>query len=80
MENGNPTQEQKAEVSGVAQETAEDRDRLARSKAEQTRKVQALRMTRARICEQLARSGNDRYTQLLNSELEQIDSELTKLQ
>jgi hypothetical protein len=80
MENGNSTQEQKAGVSGAAQESAEDRDRLARLKAEQTRKLQALKLTRARICEQLARSSSDRYTQLLNSELEQIDSELTRLQ
>jgi hypothetical protein len=79
MANGNSPQEQKADGSGAAQESADERDRLARLKAEQSRKIQALRLNRARICEQLARSSNERYTQLLNSELEQIDSELTKL-
>jgi hypothetical protein len=43
------------------------------------RKVQALTLTRARIREQLSRTSNERYTLLLNTELQQIDSELTKL-
>ena len=56
-----------------------DRQVASRLKAEEMRKVQALRMTRARICEQLSRSSNERYTMLLNIELQQIESELAKL-
>jgi hypothetical protein len=51
----------------------------ARHKAEQARKVQALQLTRARIREQLARSSHERYTVLLNTELQQIEAELAKL-
>lgn len=47
--------------------------------AEQARKVQALKLNRARICEQLSRSSNERYIQMLNSELQQIESDLAKL-
>jgi hypothetical protein len=36
-------------------------------------------LTRARICEQIARTSNERYTLLLNTELQQIDGELAKL-
>jgi hypothetical protein len=56
-----------------------DKEQLARVNAEVQRKVQALTMTRARICEQLARTSNERYTLLLNTELQQIDGELAKL-
>jgi hypothetical protein len=62
-----------------SQEIVDEKERLDRHNAEEARKVQALKMTRARICEQLARTSNERYTLLLNSELEQIDSELAKL-
>ena len=60
-------------------EVVEDRQAATRLKAEEMRKVQALRMTRARVREQLSRTSNERYTMLLNSELEQIESELAKL-
>lgn len=56
-----------------------DKEQLARLKAETERKAQALRLTRARICEQLARTSNERYTVLLNTELQQIEGELAKL-
>ena len=56
-----------------------DKEQLARVNAEVQRKVQALTMTRARICEQLTRTSNERYTLLLNTELQQIDGELAKL-
>jgi hypothetical protein len=61
------------------QEVVDEKERADRLKAEQTRKVQALKMTRARICEQLARTSNERYTSLLNTELQQIDDDLAKL-
>lgn len=59
--------------------TVEDKERIAREKAEWARQVQALKLNRARICEQLQRTTNERYTALLNTELEQIDGELAKL-
>ncbi len=62
-----------------SQEVVDERERLGRLKAEEARKVQALQLTRARIREQLSRTSNERYTLLLNTELEQIDSELSKL-
>jgi hypothetical protein len=62
-----------------SQEIVDEKERLGRLKAEEARKVQALRLTRARICEQMSRTSNERYTLLLNSELQQIDGELTKL-
>jgi hypothetical protein len=62
-----------------AQEIADTKERQGRLKAEEARKVQALQLTRARIREQLARTSNERYTLLLNTELQQIDGELSKL-
>jgi len=62
-----------------SQETGEARQVAVRLKAEETRKIQALCMTRARIREQLARTSNERYTMLLTTELQQIESELEKL-
>ena len=61
------------------QEVADDKERVGRLKAETARKVQALQLTRARIREQLARTSNERYTSLLNTELQQIEGELAKL-
>lgn len=61
------------------QEVVDEKERQGRLKAEEARKVQALQMTRARIREQLSRTSNERYMLLLNSELQQIDSELSKL-
>ena len=62
-----------------AQEVVDDKLRAGRLKAEEARKVQALQMTRARIREQLSRTSNERYTSLLNTELQQIEAELAKL-
>jgi peroxiredoxin len=62
-----------------ASDLAEIKLQQERQKAEEMRKVQSLKLTRARVCDQLARSSNERYTAMLNSELEQIDAELTKL-
>jgi hypothetical protein len=57
----------------------DEKERLGRLMAEEARKVQALKLTRARICEQLSRTSNERYTLLLNTELQQIDADLSKL-
>ncbi len=60
--------------------TQEDKDRLSRQKAEKMRKIQALQLNRARIREQLERSSNDRYKELLNRELEHLEKELKQLE
>jgi hypothetical protein len=62
-----------------AQAVADDKERVGRLKAQEARKVQALQLTRARIREQLSRTSNERYTLLLNTELQQIEGELAKL-
>jgi hypothetical protein len=62
-----------------SQAGAEVREQQARQDAADLRKVQALKLTRARICEQLSRSSSERYTSLLNTELQQIEGELLKL-
>ena len=62
-----------------AQEIVDEKERVGRLKAEEARKVQALQLTRARIREQLSRTSNERYTLLLNTELQQIESDLAKL-
>jgi hypothetical protein len=62
-----------------AAESADEKQRLERLKADQKRKIQSLTLTRARICDQLSHSTNERYTAMLNSELELIDAELAKL-
>ncbi|HUO61109.1 MAG TPA: hypothetical protein VMU24_10605 [Candidatus Acidoferrales bacterium] len=51
-----------------------------REKAEQARKVQALKLNVARIREQMERTQNERYRQMLASELEHLQSELSSLQ
>jgi alkyl hydroperoxide reductase subunit AhpC len=61
------------------QEIVDEKERVGRVKAEEARKVQALQLTRARIREQLSRTSNERYTVLLNTELQQIESDLKKL-
>ena len=60
--------------------TQEQKDRLSKEKAETMRKIQALNLNRARIREQLERSTNDRYKELLGKELEHLESELKKLE
>jgi hypothetical protein len=62
-----------------SQEIVDERERMSRLKAEVARQVQSLQLTRARIREQLSRTSSERYTLLLNVELQQIDSELAKL-
>lgn len=62
-----------------SQAGAEVREQQARQNADDLRKVQALTLTRARIREQLSRSSSERYTSLLNTELQQIEGELLKL-
>jgi hypothetical protein len=58
----------------------EDLDRQKKAQnAEKARQLQALQLTRARVMEQLERSENDRYNELLNRELAHIDSGIAAL-
>jgi hypothetical protein len=58
----------------------EEKDNLSRQKAEKMRKIQALKLNRARILEQVERSTNDRYKELLGRELEHLEQELKQLE
>lgn len=82
MANGgdpNSVEAQQAVQEATAPVSEEEKQLLERKKAEQKRVVQALSLNRARICEQLSRTTNERYKAMLNSELVQIDGELAKL-
>ena len=58
----------------------DDKDALKRQNAEKLRKIQALKLNRARIREQIERSTNDRYKELLGRELEHVEQELKQLE
>ena len=58
----------------------EEKDALKRLDAEKMRKIQALNLNRARIREQIERSTNDRYKELLGRELEHLEQELKQLE
>ncbi len=58
--------------------SAEDRERLSRERAERLRQVQALNLSRARVLQQLERTENERYTQMLKAELAELDQQLKK--
>jgi hypothetical protein len=62
-----------------AQPATVSKDELDRLKAEKTRKVQALKLTEARVREQLERCTNPRYAEMLNLELSHIETELQSL-
>jgi hypothetical protein len=44
------------------------------------RKIQGLKLNRARIREQIERSTNERYKELLGRELEHLEQELKQLE
>lgn len=70
------TQQAQAE----AQTQTVSKDDLNRLKAEKARKIQALKLTHARVREQLERCTSARYADMLNLELQHIDEELKSLQ
>jgi hypothetical protein len=65
------------EQQNQAQQTVsqDEKDALKRQNAEKMRKIQALKLNRARIREQIERSTNDRYKELLGRELEHLEHE-----
>jgi hypothetical protein len=60
--------------------TQEEKDALKRQNAEKMRKIQGLQLNRARIREQIERSTNERYKELLGRELEHLEQELKQLE
>lgn len=59
--------------------TDEDRQRLTREHADKMRSLQALNMSRTRVLQQIERCTNDRYRQMLQSELAHLEAEIQKL-
>jgi hypothetical protein len=70
-------QQSQAQQQTISQE---EKDALKRQNAEKMRKVQGLKLNRARIREQIERSTNDRYKELLGRELEHLEQELKQLE
>ncbi len=52
------------------------KDALSQEEEQRLLRRQSLELNRARVLEQLKRSQNPRYTEMLNSELEQLEREL----
>lgn len=71
-------EEQQSEATQIAL-TADAKERLTQEKAERARKVQALKLMKARVREQLERSQNERYVVLLKRELDHIEAQLVAL-
>lgn len=59
--------------------TADAREQLQRDAAEKARRVQALKMTIARIREQVQRTQSDRYLEMLNREIVHLEAKLASL-
>ncbi len=59
--------------------TDEDRQRLTKERTDKMRALQALNLSKARVVEQLERSTNERYKQMLQTELAHLESEIKKL-
>lgn len=70
------------EQQNQAQQTVsqDEKDALKRQNAEKMRKIQGLKLNRARIREQIERSNNERYKELLGRELEHLEHELKQLE
>jgi len=58
----------------------EEKERSSRAKAVHMREVQTLRLSCARVREQMQRSQNPRYSELLERELRHLEKELARLQ
>jgi len=71
---------QQTQEAASTQNAAVSKDEIDRQKAEKTRKVQAIKLARARVSEQLERTTNPRYAELLNAELKHLEDELKALQ
>jgi len=59
---------------------SERKQTLSAEEEQRVVRRQSLELNRARVLEQIKRSSNPRYTEMLNRELEQLDRELRLLQ
>ena len=59
--------------------TEEDRLRLSKENAEKARALQALKLSRTRVVQQMELCGNERYRSMLEKELSYLDGEISKL-
>lgn len=55
------------------------RERLSPQDVERARRAEALRLARARVLQQLEASTSQRYTEMLQRQLEAIDGELKQV-
>jgi hypothetical protein len=55
-----------------------EKERISREKAIHTRELQTLKLSCARVREQLQRSQSPRYSELLQHELHHLEDELTR--
>ena len=58
--------------------TEAEKEKVFREKAMHTREVQTLKLSCARVKEQLQRSQSSRYSELLERELRHLESELAR--
>jgi hypothetical protein len=59
--------------------TEEEKERISREKALYMREVQTLQLSCARVREQMQRSQSPRYNELLERELNHLQTELARL-
>ena len=57
----------------------DEKSKITPAMQERQRKRQGIQLARKRILQQLEASGNERYTQMLQASLADLDSELSKL-
>jgi len=60
--------------------TEAEKERITREKAIHVREVQTLKLSCARVKEQMQRSQSSRYNELLQRELHHLESELARKQ
>lgn len=78
MAKGNSVQEQQSATDTFL--TDQEKERNFRAKALQVREVQAVELSCARVREQLQRSQNPRYSELLERELHHLETQLSRMQ
>jgi hypothetical protein len=71
--------EEQQDLASQSPLTGEERERMSKERAEKTRSLHALNLNRARVLQQMDRCTNGRYRDLLQKELDHLDSEIQKL-
>ena len=70
--------EQQLSTQSSITEAEKKKERVFREKAMRTREMQTLKLSCARVKEQLQRSQSSRYSELLERELHHLESELAR--